>query len=328
MPIANRAGVAALMTFIASVAFGGAQSQAQLPTGKAIRIIYAFAPGDSGDAIARLLAQHLTARLGIGAIVENRAGASGRIGTKAVIAAEPDGTTLLMSPMGPMAIHPLTYTNLDFDPFTDLEPVSHVAGFDIALVIAPDHPSRSLPELVAWLKANPAKANYGTPGLGGLPHFFAMMFAASAQVTLHNVPYRGAAAVVNDVVAGQLPIAFSASSNFAELHQSGRLRILATSGDKRSPLLPEVPTFIEQGFAINGEGWYGMFAPARTPRSTIEQLSMIIQDWVHEAETSRRILGLGSKPTGTSSEQFRRIHVGDRDLWAPAVKASGFKPSD
>ena len=224
----KRRSVLLALAFTACIG-GNSPIHAQLPAGKPIRIIYAFAAGDGGDAIARLLAEHLPGKTGAPAIVENRAGASGRIGTRAVIAAEPDGTTLLLSPMGPMSIHPLTYSNLDFDPFKDLAPVSQVATFDIALAVAPTHPSRNLPELVVWLKANPEKANYGTPGLGGLPHFFAIMFASSAEVTLRNVPYRGAGAVLADLVASQLrsrsaPPAISSSCIAADTPASWRPR--------------------------------------------------------------------------------------------------------
>ncbi len=297
-------------------------------TARTIKIIYPFAAGNSGDGLARILADRLGTRLATSAIVENRAGASGRIGIKAVIAADPDGATLLLGPMGPMALHPIAYSNLDFDPLKDLAPISQIATFDLAIAVGPGSPATTLAGLVDWIKANPDKANYGTPGLGGLPHFFAVMFSGAAGIKLSNVPYRGSAAVVNDLVSGQLPIAVVPASDNIELHKSGRTRILATSGPSRSPFVDGVPTFKEAGFAISGEGWYGLFAPVKTPSETIERLSTAVQAILRDRSTRDRVAGIGLVPTGTTAQELRRIQKADQDLWAPAIRASGFKPSD
>ena len=151
-------------------------------SGGSMRVIYAFAAGGSGDGLARLVADRLGVALGVPAIVENRSGASGRIGTRAVVTAAPDGNTLLVSAMGPVALHPIVYSNLDFDPISDLAPLSQLATFDIALALSAGHSAMSVSELVTWIRANPDRANYGTPGLGGLPHFFAVMFSTAAGV--------------------------------------------------------------------------------------------------------------------------------------------------
>lgn len=295
---------------------------------RTLKIIYPFAAGNSGDGLTRLIADRLGVALGVTAIVENRAGASARIGVKAVIDAEPDGATLLVAPMGPMALHPITYTNLGFDPLKDLAPLLHLATFDLALAVGSGVPAKSAGELAAWIKANPDKASYGTPGLGGLPHFFAVMFQTSAGVQLRNVPYRGSSAVINDLVAGQLPIAFVPTAENVELHKSGRTRILATSGPARSPLLPDVVTFRETGFDIVGEGWFGLFAPVRTPLATIERVSAAAQAALREESVRERIRGLGLVPTGTPGAELRRQQQADQARWAPAIRASGFRPSD
>jgi tripartite-type tricarboxylate transporter receptor subunit TctC len=297
-------------------------------SGRAIKIIYPFAAGNSGDSLARLIADRLGARLGVAVVVENRAGASGRIGIKAVIAAEPDGSTLLVGPMGPMALHPIAYANLDFDPLKDVAPIAHLASFDLALVVGAGVPARSAGELAAWIRANPDKANYGTPGLGGLPHFFAVMFQASAGVQLRNVPYRGSAAVTNDLVAGQLPIAFVPTAENIELHKSGRTRILATSGAERSPFLTDVATFKEAGFDLVGEGWFGLFAPVRTPAATLERLGAEMLSALRDEAVRERIRGFGLVPTGGSAAELGRQQKADQERWAPAIRASGFKPSD
>ena len=253
-----RVGWCALAGHLLALAFANPLEAQQ--TGRTIRIIYAFAAGNSGDGLTRILADRLGARLGVPVIVENRAGASGRLGTRAVVAADPDGATLLLAPMGPIALHPIVYSNLDFEPFKDLAPISQVATFDLALSVGPGAKATTLRELVDWLKAAPEKANYGTPGLGGLPHFFAIMFSTSSGIKLHNVPYRGSATVVTDLISGQLPVAVVPTADNVELHRSGRVRILATSATARSPFVADVPTFKEAGYDIAGEGWFGLYA--------------------------------------------------------------------
>lgn len=297
-------------------------------SGGTLRVIYGFAAGGSADAAARVVADRLGAVLGVSAIVENRAGASGRIGTRAVITAAPDGNTLLMAAMGPMALHPIVYSNLDFDPFTDLAPLSQLATFDISLVLSAGHSATSVSELIGWIKANPERANYGTPGLGGLPHFFAVMFSTAAGVQLRNVPYRGAAAVTNDLVSGQLPIAFVPTAENVELHKGGQTRLLATSGARRSPFVSGVPTFKENGLDLVGEGWLGLYAPATTPRATLDRLGEAIVRVMREPQLRARFEGFGLVPTGTDGATLDRIQKASRHDWAPAIRASGFKPND
>ncbi len=314
---------------------GAAAALATLPRaglaqmgGRTLKVIYGFAPGDAGDALARMIADRLGTKLGVSAIVENRGGASGRLGTKAAVGAEPDGMTLLFAPMGPAALHPVSHPNLDTDVFRDLEPVSQAVTFDIALTVGPGVAVQSVAEFVAWAKANPDKANYGTPGLGGLPHFFAVMFATAAGLTIRNVPYRGGAAVMNDVISGQLPFAFGTTATYTELHRAGRVRVLATSSKTRSPFFQDVPTFIEAGYNIQGLGWYSVYAPLKTSPERIEQMSRIIQDMMREPDVRAKVLSLGLEPTGTTPAELRRLQIADREMWTPAIRASGFRPTD
>ena len=317
--------IAAMLTIYGLITGNYAVAQ---PAGRTIRLIYAYPAGGGGDGLARIIADRLQARLGNPIIVENRAGASGRIGTKAVIAAEPDGTTLLFTPLGPMSLHPLVYSNLDFDPFTDLAPISQIATFDTALLVSHTLPVKNISELIAWLKVNPDKASYGTPGFGGLPHFFAVMFAASAKINLSSVPYRGGPAALNDLVAGQLPLAFLPTSDAVATSKSGGARAIATSGKIRSPMLSDVPTFRETGLPIDGEGWYALYAPARTPTDIISRISTQLQEALQEPSTRERLAALGMVPTGTSPAELHNIQKVEQERWGPAIKASGFKPSD
>jgi tripartite-type tricarboxylate transporter receptor subunit TctC len=298
---------------------------AQAPA-QTIRLIYPFAAGGSGDGMARLIADRISAGLATTTIVENRTGAAGRIGVKAVVAAEPDGTMLLFAPMPVISIYPHSYARLDYDPFRDLEPVSLVAAFEVALAVGPQMPAKSLAELVAWAKANPSQASYGSPGAGGLGHFFAVMFATSAGIEPRHVSYRGSAAAMNDLVAGQIPFVVVPLSDCAELHRSGRVRVLATSGSQRSPLLPEVPTFLEAGVPVQGLGWYAVYAPAKTPASLIGRLNKVINDALAAPDFKERVLNLGLVPKGSTPSELAAIQKADAERWAPAVKASGFTP--
>jgi tripartite-type tricarboxylate transporter receptor subunit TctC len=291
-----------------------------------IRIIFPFAAGGSGDALARLIAEHLRVALDLPVIVENRAGAQGRIGVQAVKAAAPDGKTLLLTPVAPMSIYSHVYKSLGYDPIGDFQPISQVATFDFAIAVGPQVPAKSLRELVDWLKANPSQGSYATPAAGTLPHFFAVQFARTAGLDLRHVGYRGSAAALIDLVGGQIPIVFTTTSDLLEQHKGGRIRVLATSDAGRSPFLPEMPTFKEAGYDIQGTGWYGVFAPAKTPPDMVDRLNKAIVGAVQTPAVKERLLAFALQPTGTSAAELARIQQADSALWEPAVKASGFTP--
>ena len=227
------------------------------------RIIFPFAAGGSGDALARHIAEGLRTALNQPVIVENRTGAQGRLGVQAVKSAAPDGKTILLTPVAPMSVYRHVYKALLYDPMADFEPVTQVATFDFALAVGPQVPAASLKELVAWVKANPALGNYGTPAAGTLPHFFAVSFAKAAGLDLRHVGYRGSAAALTDLVGGQISIVVTTATDVMEQHKAGRIKVLATSDKTRSPFLPDIPTFKEAGYGIEGSGWYGVYAPYR-----------------------------------------------------------------
>jgi tripartite-type tricarboxylate transporter receptor subunit TctC len=313
----------AAVMLLALAALGAPPASAQLG-GEPVRLIFPFAAGGSGDALARLLAEHLRIALDQPVIVENRAGAQGRIGVQAVKAAAPDGKTLLLTPVAPMSVYGHVYKSLAYDPVGDFQPVSQVATFDFGLAVGPQVPAKSLKELVEWVKANPAQGSYGTPAAGTLPHFFAVTFARAAGLDLRHVGYRGSAAALTDLVGGQIPIVVTTTSDLLEQHKAQRIRVLATSDRQRSPFLPELPTFKEAGYDIQGTGWYGVFVPANTAADTVERLSKAIVAAVQTPAVKERLLAFGLQPTGTSAAELGRIQKADSELWAPAVKASGF----
>jgi tripartite-type tricarboxylate transporter receptor subunit TctC len=202
--------------------------------------------------------------------------------------------------------------------------VSQLATFDFAVAVAPQVPAASLKELVAWVKADPARAAFGSPAAGALPHFFGILFGRAAGLELRHVAYRGSAAALTDLAAGHVPMVFTTISDLVELHKGGRVRILATSGAERSPFTPDVATFREAGFDIQGSAWYGVLAPARTPADVVDRTSKILADAVRVPEVRERLLAYGLQPTGTSAQEFAAIQKADSERWAPAVKASGF----
>jgi tripartite-type tricarboxylate transporter receptor subunit TctC len=314
-------GLRAILVLAAVLALAPAWAQDQ-----PIRIIFPFAAGGSGDGLARLIAEKMRGPLGRPVIVESRTGASGRIGVQAVKAAAPDGNTLLITPIAPMAIYQSVYASLDYDPIADFVPLSQVATFDFGVAVASNIAAPSLKDLVAWAKANPAQANYGIPAAGSLPHFLGVMFGRTAGLDLRAVPYRGSAAALTDLIGGQIAMVFTTTADLAEMHKGGRIRMLATSDRARSPFVPTVPTFRESGYDLEATGWYGMFAPAKTPPDVVERLNKAIVAAVQLPEVQERMRAFGLQPTGTSAKEFAEIQKTDAARWAPHVKASGFKP--
>ena len=165
-----------------------------------------------------------------------------------------------------------------------------------------------------------------TPAAGSLPHFFAVLFERAAGLDLRHVAYKGNPQAITDLIGGHLPMHFTSTQDLVEAHKAGRIRVLATSGRERSTALPEVPTFTESGYGIRGEGWHGIYAPARTPVEVVAKLNRAVVEAVRTDEFSKRLTPLGVQPTGTSAEEFSRIQKSDSELWGPVVKASGFKP--
>lgn len=304
---------------------GAALAQATTTTG---RMIYAYAPGGIGDASARFVAEALSKGLGRSFIVENRAGAAGRTGTRALADAAPDGNTLGFVTVALMSVFPIVYPKLNYDPVADFAPVSHVARFDIAMASGPMVNAGSLKDFVAWVKAKPDKGSYSTPAAGSLPHFFAVSVGEATGIKLQHVPYAGAPPAINDVIAGQLPMVVSTTSDVSELHKAGKLRILATSGSKRSAIVPDVPTFKELGHNVEGYGWFAVVAPAKTPADVVDRVSKVIAAALREPATRERFEKIGLEPTGTTPTELAQIIKADRERWTPVVKASGFTPAN
>jgi tripartite-type tricarboxylate transporter receptor subunit TctC len=257
--------------------------------------------------------------------VEEKPGASGRIGAMALKNARPDGATVAYLPIAVPVLAPLTFKDVHYDPIRDFVPVSQIATYDLALAVPANHPVRTVAEYFAWLKTHPDQAFYGTGAAGALPHFLGVMLARAGGVELTHVAYKGFAPMTTNLVSGTIPAAISGVSDLIELHRAGRVRIIATSGTKRVPQLPDIPTFIEQGYpTVQASGWAGVFAPAGTPRDAIDEWSAALVTATHSDEMRLLLLNMGVEPTGTTPEAFAAVLAADIARWTPIVKLSGF----
>jgi tripartite-type tricarboxylate transporter receptor subunit TctC len=306
----------------AVVALSGSAS-AQLGE-QPVKIVFPFAAGGIGDALTRMMGEKLSTAIGKPVIVENRAGGAGRPGVQAVKSAAADGRTILMTPIAPMSVYPHYYKKLGYDTVADFEPLSQIATFEFAVAIAGRVPAKTLKELVAWVKANPKEGNFGSPAVGTLPFLLGLKFAKIAGVDIRHVSYRGSAAALQDLVSGQLPMEFTSTGDFVAQHKAGKIRVLATS--EKQMFLPDVPTFREAGYDLTGNGWYAMYAPAKTSPAILEQYSKALAAAVKDPTVAKRIVSWGMQPTGTTRAELAGIQKKDLELWGPIVKDSGFVP--
>jgi tripartite-type tricarboxylate transporter receptor subunit TctC len=292
-----------------------------------VKLLVGFPAGGTADLIARVVADKMKDSLGQPVIVENRPGAIGRIAADAVKGAAPDGTTIMVMPIGPMAVVPHVYADITYDPIKDFTPIAIGATFQFAIAAGPQSGAKNWNEFVAWARANPGKASYATSGAGSLPHFFGVLLGKGIGVTMLHVPYKGSAAYINDLIGGQIPAAIDAIADLTELHRAGKVTILASSGAKRSTALPDVPTFAELGVKdVEALGWFGFFAPARTPAPIVLTLNRAINKALQSPDVAEKLSKVGMDPATGTPEEFGRIVASDYAKWGPIVKASGFKP--
>ncbi len=315
-----------VLTLLASMLIGFASPTAgQEKFDKPIRILVGFPAGGTADLIARVVADKLKDSLGVPVIVDNRPGAIGRIAAEAVKNAAPDGTTIMAVPIGPMAVVPHSTKNLNYDPLKDFTPLALGATFQFAIAAGPESGAKTWQEFATWVKANPDKAAYATSGAGSLPHFFGVLLSTELRVPMLHVAYKGSAAYINDLVGGQVPAAIDAIADLTELHRSGKIRILASSGATRSTALPEVPTFKELGLTgVEAIGWFGFFGPANMPKSIVDTLNRAINKALQSPDVVDKLSKIGMDPATSTPDEFARTLGLDYAKWGAVVKASGF----
>jgi tripartite-type tricarboxylate transporter receptor subunit TctC len=294
-----------------------------------VKVFYGFPPGSAGDVICRRIAEKFagTAYSKNQGIVENRPGAGGRLAMEALKTAPADGTALAHTPFSPISLYPHVYKKLSYDPFADFVPVSTSSIIHHGLSVGPMVPAsvRTLAEFVAWCKANPDKANYGSPAPGSTPHFVGALLALSTNTDIKHVPYRGSIPGIADAAGGQIACMICPQGDHIQNHRAGKLRLLATSGAKRSPFVPEVPTFAEQGFPdLTVEEWFGFYAPAKTPTNIVNAANAAIRAALADKSVQETLNTIGLLPGGTTPEEMARSAKAEHDKWGPLIKRIGF----
>ena len=299
---------------------------AQSYPNKPVRLIVTFAPGGGADFMGRLIGQKLSESFGQSVVIENRAGAGGSIGNEAVAKAAPDGYTLLLGAAGALVIAPWLYAKLPFDTVKDFAPISLLATVPFALTVHPSIPANTVPELIALARANPGKLNYGSSGEGGAPHLAGELMKSMAKIDMVHVPYKGLSPAITDLIGGQLGLIF-ADVNLVNPHiHAGKLKGLAVTGAQRSPIMPQLPTVAEAALPGYQAGtWYGLLAPAGTPRDVVARLNGEVLRVLSTAEMKERFATQGAEPAGNSPEQFASFIKTELDKWAKVVKAANIK---
>ena len=265
----------------------------------------AFTAGGTTDVIARSVGQLLSEQFKQPFVVENKPGSGGNIGNEMVARSPADGYTITVASVGPIAVNPTMFKDLKYDPLTDLTPVILIADVPNVLVINPKTPVKNFAEFVAYLKANPDKLSYASPGNGTIGHMWGEMFKNATGTAMTHVPYKGAGPALNDVLGGQVPVYFDQVAPSVPHIQSGKLRALAVSWDKRLEVLPDVPTYAELGFAsLNDPSWFGLVAPAGTPPQAINRVRDAAVAALKDPAVTERLAALGLYVSGTTPEAF------------------------
>jgi tripartite-type tricarboxylate transporter receptor subunit TctC len=309
--------------FISAVLAIGAQAQ-DFPN-RTIRLVVPFSPGGSTDGISRHLAQKLTVALGQPMVVENRPGAGGTLGTDLVAKSKPDGYTLLFVATS-TAINQALFTNLPYDTMKDLDPVIHLVNLSGILVVHPDLPVRTVPELIALARAKPGSLNYASAGNGTTLHLAAEMFNALAKTEITHVPYKGSGPALTDLIGGRVQMMFANMPGTVQHVRAGRIRVIAVTDEKRSPVFPEVPTVAESGVpGYRATGWFGIMAPAGTPREIVERLNAELNKALRTPELTEFMRNEGAELAGGTPQDFRAHLRSEVDRWGAVIKSAGIK---
>jgi tripartite-type tricarboxylate transporter receptor subunit TctC len=299
-------------------------ARAQAYPSRPVKIIVSFAAGGPTDILARLTAQWLSERLGQQFVVENRPGGGGNIGTEAVVRASPDGYTLLMAG-GNNAINATLYDKLNFNFIRDITPVATIIRAPQILVVNPSVPAKSVPEFIAYAKANPGKIHMASGGTGTPPHLAGELFKMMAGVDLIHVPYRGNGPAFNDLIGGQVQVMFPSPVGLLEYIQAGKLRALAVTTATRSDALPDIPTMAEFVPGYEASGWFGVGAPRNTPSEIIDKLNTEINAGLADPKMQARLADFGGTPLVLSPADFGRLIAEETEKWGNVIRALSIK---
>ncbi len=292
-----------------------------------IRLVIPFTPGGVTDTSGRFIAEQLSLKLAQQVIADNRPGASGNIGTQMVATAEPDGYTLLLGFDGTLTINPSLFDKVPFDSVKDFAPIGKIGDAILILVANNDFPGKTLADVITISKKDPNGLSYGTSGAGGTPHIAGELLKQKTGANLLHIPYKGGGQALTDLLGGNIPLVYTAVAGANQYVKSGRVKAIAVSSAKRSPSLPDVPTFIEGGikdFEINS--WVGLLAPAKTPKPIVAKLNQALNEILNSPEGRDRLLAMGIVPAPGTPEKFAEQIKGDLIRIAPIVKAAQIKP--
>ena len=311
--------LAVLFALLASVA------QAQPYPNKPVKIVVAFTAGGTSDIMARTLAQRLSERYKQPFVVENKPGAGGNLGTEFVVRSPPDGYTLIVDSVGPIAVNPTLYKSLPYNPLTDLAPIAQISDVPNVLVVHPSVNVKTVQELVAYGKANPGKLNYASTGIGTSSHLSGYMLASRGGFEATHIPYKGAEAL-RDLLTGRIQFMFATIPSVIAHIKAGTLTALAVTSLERSRSMPEVPTVAASGFpGFQAGSWFGLFAPKGTPREVVLELNKATNDFIAERQVQTRMIEEGADPAGGTPEQFGQFVQKEYEKWKTVVQESGAK---
>ena len=301
-----------------------AQAQAALDN---VKIITGFPPGGTSDTICRRVAAKMAPGYGRSVVVENRTGAGGQIAIQAVRTMAPDGATILQTPMSMLGIYPHIYRRLPYDPVADLTPVTLGCTFDFGLAVGPAVPAsvRTLPEFLAWCKANPAQANFGSPAAGSVPHFIGVLLGRSAGIELKHVPYRGTQPAILEMIGGQIQAVSGPIGEFTQHVAAGKCRLLAATGATRSRFAPDTPTLMEQGLRdMSFSEWFGFYLPARASAEVVQRANAALRAALADKETVDGLALMGLEAKSSTPAELAALLKADTEKWGPIVKSIGF----
>ena len=309
---------------LASAVAWGAHAQERFPA-KPITIVVPQAAGGANDAIARVLGQKLSQQLGQSVVTDNRPGAGGNVGPAYVARAKPDGYTLLVQADSAQVINPWLYKSTGFDPVKDFEPVAPLAHAGYVLTAHPSFAANNVKELIALAKANPGKYHIASAGNGTLNHLIGEMLGKAAGIELTHVPYKGSAAAATDVVGGQVPLSVQSLPSSIAFIKSGKLKVLGVVNEKRVAALPDAPTIGETLKGFGKTPWYGMFAPAGTPKAIVDQLNAEVLKALDDKDVIDKLAGVGAEPFKGTPSQLGALVKSDLAQWKQVVQDTGAK---